>query len=49
MDDGTCDNLIGHRAEVDGIREAPYQGAAYFTVDAGIRLRGLEDAAERRF
>jgi hypothetical protein len=48
MDDGKHNNLIGHRVEVDRVREAPYQRTSYFTLDAGIRQGCLEDTAKRR-
>ena len=47
MDDGKYDNLIGHRAEVDRVREASYQRAAYLALDARVRQRCLEDGAKR--
>jgi hypothetical protein len=34
MDDGKDGNLFRYRAEIDGVRETPYQRAADFTVDA---------------
>ena len=46
MEDGKYDDLIGHRVEVDRLREAPYQHAAYLPLNARVRQRSLEDAAE---
>jgi hypothetical protein len=48
MDDGKHNDLIGHRAEVDRVREAPYQCTADLTLDARVRQGCLEDAAKRR-
>jgi hypothetical protein len=36
MNDGQYDDLVGHRAEVDRVREAPYKRAAYLTVHARV-------------
>jgi len=47
MNDGQYDDLIGHRLEVDRVREASYESAAHLTLDARIRQRRLEDAAKR--
>ena len=46
MEDGKYDDLIGHRVEVDRLREAPYQHAAYLPLNARVRQRSLEDAAD---
>jgi hypothetical protein len=48
MDDSKHDDLLGRRAEVDRVREAPYQRAAYLTLDARVGQRCLEDAVKRR-
>ena len=47
MDDGKDDDLVGHGAEVDRIRETSYERAAYLHLDARVRQRCLEDAAKR--
>jgi len=47
MDDGKYDDLIWRRAEIDRVREAPYNRATYLTLNAGVRERCLEDAGKR--
>jgi hypothetical protein len=47
MDDGKYDDLIGHRAEIDRVREASCKRAAYLTRDVRVRERRLEDAGHR--
>ena len=49
MEDGKYDDLIGHRAKVDRIREASQQRAAYLALDARVCQRCLKDAAEHPF
>jgi len=46
MDDGKYDDLIRHRAEIDRVREASYERAAYLTLDGSVRERCLEDAGK---
>ena len=41
MDEGKYDDLIRHGAEVDRVREASHQRAAYLGVDARVRQRRL--------
>jgi hypothetical protein len=48
MDDGKHNDLIGHGAEVDRVREASYQRTAYLTLGARVRQRCFEDAAKHR-
>jgi hypothetical protein len=48
MNDGQYDDLVGHRAEVDRVREAPYQRAAYLTVHARVPQGCLKNVAKRR-
>ena len=47
MDNSKYDDLIGHRVEIDRVREAPYERAACLTLDARVRERCLEDARKR--
>jgi len=47
MDDGKNDDLVGHRTEIDRVREASYERAAHLTLDARVRERCLEDAGQR--
>jgi hypothetical protein len=47
MEHGKYDDLIGHRAKVDRVREASYQRAAYLLLDARVRQRCPDDAAKR--
>jgi hypothetical protein len=46
MGDGTYDDLIGHRPEIDRVREASQERAAYLTW-ARVRERCLQDARKR--
>jgi hypothetical protein len=47
MDDSQYDDLVGHRAEVDRVREASYQRTAYLPLDAKVCHRFLDDTAKR--
>jgi hypothetical protein len=47
MGHGKYDDLIGHREEIDRVREASYERPAYLTLDARVRERCLEDASKR--
>jgi hypothetical protein len=47
MDDGKYNDLIGHRVEIDRVREASHKRAACLTLDARARERGLEDGGKR--
>lgn len=46
VDDSKNDDLIGHRAKVDRVRETSHQRAARLALDARVRERGLDDAGE---
>jgi hypothetical protein len=47
MDDGKYNDLIGHRVEIDRVREASHERAACLTLDARVRERRLEDGGKR--
>ena len=47
MHDSQHDDLVGHGAEVDGVREPMHQCTARFAVDVGIGERMLGDAGRR--
>ena len=46
MDDSKYDDLIRDRAEVDRVREASCERAAYLTLDSRVRQGRLEDPAK---
>jgi hypothetical protein len=46
MDDAKCDDLIGHRVEVDRVRKAPHERAPCLALDARVRERGLNDTGK---
>ena len=46
MDDAKHDDLIGHRVEVDRVREASHERAACLAVDARVGQRGLDDTGK---
>lgn len=46
MNDAKYDDLIGHCAKVDRVREASYQGAAYLTLNGGVGERCRKDTAK---
>jgi hypothetical protein len=48
MNDSKYDDLIGHRVEIDRIREAPYERTACLALDARVRKGCLENAGKRR-
>ena len=46
MDDAKHDDLIGHRVEVDRVREASHERAACLALDARVGQRGLDDTGK---
>ena len=46
MDGAKHDDLIGHRVEVDRVREASHERAACLAVDARVGQRGLDDTGK---
>ena len=46
MDDAKYDDLIGHRVEVDRVREASHERAACLALDARVREWSLDDTGK---
>ena len=46
MNHAKYDYLIGHRVEVDRVRKASDERAAYLALDSRVRERGLDDTGK---
>lgn len=48
MDHAKYDDLIGHRVEVDRVRETSHERTACLALNARVRERGLHDPGKRQ-
>lgn len=48
MKDAKYDDLIGHRVEVDRVRETSHERTACLALNARVRERGLDDPGKRQ-